>query len=146
MAPCCQHSELRIASRDHHSPQSQYFQIVLKRLPASSLSWAQPQPWPAPPGLLYSYYVTRARLCTRSDWSVGPGTASDWLSLLTVTLSPRQLSHHSPGPAVWPGYNWNIPTKKTFVLSLRLNDLSWWICDPSLGPVSHFNVAHDPGK
>ena len=63
-----------------------------------------------------------------------------------MTLSPRQLSHHSPGPAVWPGYNWNIPTKKTFVLSLRLNDLSWWICDPSLGPVSHFNVAHDPGK
>ena len=45
-----------------------------------------------------------------------------------------------------PGHNWNIPTKEIYVFGLLKNLFDTQICDPSLGPVLHFNIAHNPGK
>ena len=45
-----------------------------------------------------------------------------------------------------PGCNWNIPTKEMSFLCLLRIIMARQICDPSLGPVLHFIVAHDPGK
>ena len=95
-------SQLCIASRDHHSRNlnisKSFWNVCQQGIRLRQPALARP----GPPGLLYSNYVTRAGRWASSDWSlrlsVGPWLAEPWLWLARPSSSPRQLSHHSPGP------------------------------------------------